>query len=262
VSGKRRLASEICRLRGIRLPHEQNAAPAQEPDRPVGRTRRLREIPPGLYAARARDPAGQETIARAHAAEARQAEEQETVSTRRARRMAGPVDGGEGGVVYWSDGHGLGPAPAHEEAIAAMFKFEVRVGRLVEITLASPLTAQEFEDYITAARLGLLSLPGKAVLVIDMTRLAVMSGDVAQRGVDLIRRNNPSIERGAYLLPQLRGSTSMQVMRMLRDARSETRRVFDDKRSLRAWLGEVLTPSEVRRLGAFLPDIPGGNDSP
>jgi hypothetical protein len=143
-----------------------------------------------------------------------------------------------------------------------MYKFEIRVGRLVECALASPLTMQEFEDFVTATRLAFLAQPGQVVVVCDMTRLGVLHEDVAERSLDLLRRDSPKIERGGYLLPQLRGRTSMQITRLFREVKSATRQVFHEKRLLRAWLVPVLTPSEVRSLDAFLADIPGGDGAP
>jgi hypothetical protein len=136
-----------------------------------------------------------------------------------------------------------------------MFKFEVRVGRLAEAVLGSPLSMQEFEAFITATRLGLLALPGKAVVACDMSRLTLLADDVAERAVDLIRRDNPKIERGAYLMSQRRSSMSMQVTRLFREARSETRQVFDDKSAMRSWLCELLTPAELKRLDDFLAEL-------
>jgi hypothetical protein len=143
-----------------------------------------------------------------------------------------------------------------------MFKFEIRVGRLAEVILASPLTVEEFEGFTTAARLGLLALPGKAIAVLDMTRCTVLSDEVAELAVNLIRRDSPKIERAAYLLPQLRGAASMQLTRMFREAGTEARRIFDDKHVLRAWLAPALTPFELRRLHEFLADVQRGTGSP
>jgi hypothetical protein len=137
-----------------------------------------------------------------------------------------------------------------------MYKFEIRVGRLAEATLGSPLTAPDLEGFITATRLGLLALPGKAVVACDMSRLAVLPDDLADRAIELIRRDSPKIERGGYLVSQRRSSTSMQITRLFREAKSETRRVFDDKTALRSWLAELLTPAELQRLGDFLAEIP------
>jgi hypothetical protein len=129
---------------------------------------------------------------------------------------------------------------------------------LAEAALGSPLTVRDFEEFVTAARLSFLALPGKAVVVCDMTRLTVFGDDIAERAVDLVRRDNPKVERGAYLVPQRWGATSMQVSRLFREAGSETRQLFDEKSALRAFLGPALTPAELARLDEVLAGIPAG----
>jgi hypothetical protein len=44
----------------------------------------------------------------------------------------------------------------------------------------------------------------------------------------------------------------LQVVRLVRESRHETRRLFFDEDELTRWLGEVLTDPEKVRLGEFL----------
>ena len=136
-----------------------------------------------------------------------------------------------------------------------MFKFERQVGRLFECVLVAPLTMKEFEDFRTACRMGFLAVPGSGVVLTDATQLSLLADDVAEQMLDLIKRNNPKIERGAYMVPRRLSSTTMQVTRLFRAAESEQRRVFYAKRSVERWLSPVLAPLEIARLRELLAAI-------
>jgi hypothetical protein len=136
-----------------------------------------------------------------------------------------------------------------------MFRFIVRVGRLAEATLGSPLTLRDVESFYTETRLGLLALPTPALVVCDLTQIDVMPPEASDRLIELVKRDSARIERGAYLLRNGQGSLPMQIARIIRQAKSPSRRLFHAKEPLRAWLGEAATEAEKKALDVFLAAI-------
>jgi hypothetical protein len=130
--------------------------------------------------------------------------------------------------------------------------FEIGVGRLVELSLGSPLSLADFEAFRTMSRLGLMSVPGQVVVVADLTQLDMLSDDVADQMAALLKRDSPKVARGGYLAARAHGTSAMHLGRMFRDAGNDSRRIFFDSAPLSSWLSEVLEPLERARLQAFL----------
>jgi hypothetical protein len=101
-----------------------------------------------------------------------------------------------------------------------MYSFAIRVGRLVEAELRAPLSANDVEGFRQETRLALLSLKSPAVAVTILVGL--------------------------------------QIGRIVREGLSKDRRLFDDKKVLATWLGEVLTEPEKARLAVVLAEVEAG----
>lgn len=135
------------------------------------------------------------------------------------------------------------------------FSFDNRVGRLVEVSLEGNLTAEEAQQFRTRMFLTLGGIAGRAVLVGDMRRCGVFVADVGDKMVTMLKQDSPKVERSAFILST--GALAAQVDRIVSEAAREAaaagkpvppRRAFRDAHAACAWLSEVLTGDERKRL--------------
>lgn len=133
-----------------------------------------------------------------------------------------------------------------------MWTIEQRVGRLVEIRLVSPVSMPELQGF--GQRIGeiaaRLTKPG-FIACTDLTGANILPPDVAEWFIRLMQRDNPVLERGAFLI----GASAvfaLQLERMFKQSSSHTRRTFREPGPLLAWLGELATPAERDRLRRLL----------
>ena len=125
------------------------------------------------------------------------------------------------------------------------------VGRLVEVTLASPITMDEIEPFIRENIDILQKIPGKFVGVADLLRAHVLPQEVADRMIQLLSGNAARVERSAMLIGDS-AVFAMQVERVIHSGNQPNRRAFRSPTELAAWLGEVLTVPERAQLQLFL----------
>ncbi|APR81274.1 Hypothetical protein A7982_06621 [Minicystis rosea] len=136
-----------------------------------------------------------------------------------------------------------------------MYVIERNEGRLIEARLASPLLASEVDGVVQMVRMNVLSQPAKVVCVADLTRLEAMPSDAPDTFIAMFTRDNPKVERSAFLLSRSTTSMSLQVNRMIRAAKGSSRQAFDDAQALQKWLDEILQPAERTSLRAFLAGV-------
>jgi hypothetical protein len=131
-----------------------------------------------------------------------------------------------------------------------MFSAEVRVGRLLEVRLVSPVTLEDIDQ--CQKRLDeLFDRHGEVVLVADYTRATVFSQEVAARLLDVFKRGKGRVARSAALVSQ--GAVfSLQVERLIAQAGNPIRRSFHEPFELKAFLGSALKHEEHIRLVQFL----------
>jgi hypothetical protein len=131
---------------------------------------------------------------------------------------------------------------------------EVRTpgGRLVTLRLVSPIDDLEANDVVQAIRRGLGAITTQVVICTDLTEARTFSPPVATRFTELMRADNPKIERSAFLLARDAATFSLQVERMIRESKSPHRRTFTDAAELERWLAAMLTPDELTHLRSFL----------
>jgi hypothetical protein len=124
-------------------------------------------------------------------------------------------------------------------------------GRLVELRMEGEITQQEFAE--SAAEFGAVieRIPGPVVLFTDNRALKVLPQDVAVRLLEVMRNDNPKIERNGVLASRS-AVLALQMERLFRNAGGATRRLFRDAPDLEQWLGEVLTLTERERLHRIL----------
>ena len=142
--------------------------------------------------------------------------------------------------------------------MTAMFSVETIAGRLIEVRLGSPLIASEVTDVIQQVRMAVLGCPGRVVVCAELTRMLVMPPEFADQFTAMFTRDNPKVERSAFLVAFKRSGFTMQLERMVREANNPARRVFDDKGDLLAYLEPVLTPVEAQRLRSLLANAATG----
>jgi hypothetical protein len=139
------------------------------------------------------------------------------------------------------------------------FFFENRVGRLLEVVLEAGMTLEEAQQFRTKMFLALSSLPGRGVLFGDLRRALRFAPDVRDKMLDMLRHDNPKVERTAFLMSD--GPFANQVERIVLEATpavadlkrtAPVRRVFLDKLAARDWLIEVLGSDERARLAEFV----------
>jgi len=139
-----------------------------------------------------------------------------------------------------------------------MYSIEKTKGRLILATVASPLTAGDVDGIVQRVRMNVLGQPGRVVCFADLTRLDGLPPDAVDAFVAMFTRDNPKVERSAFLLARSTSAVAIQVNRMIRAAKSPSRMAFEAVHALRSWLGEVLDAEDRRQLKEFLarPDGP------
>ena len=125
------------------------------------------------------------------------------------------------------------------------------VGRLMEVTLASPVTLDEIEPFIRANLAVIQNIPGKFVGVADLLRAHVLPQEVTDRMIQLLTGNASRVERTGMLIGES-ALFGLQVERVLRSANQPNRRAFRSATEMAAWLNEVLTLPEQAQLQQFL----------
>jgi len=133
-----------------------------------------------------------------------------------------------------------------------MHKIDHQVGRLVEITVASPVDAAEVQEFVREFMAVVARIPGKYVGIVDLLGAYVFPPAIAEGLIQLLSSSSPRVERTALLIGDSE-ILALQAERALRAANSEDhRRVFRRPEELEAWLGEALTIPELARLKLVL----------
>jgi hypothetical protein len=125
-------------------------------------------------------------------------------------------------------------------------------GRLLTLRLESPLDEQEAGEVFSDIRRLLGAMSGQAISCTDLTNARTFSPPIAARFTELMRGDNPKIERSAFLLAENAATFSLQLDRMIRESKNPHRRTFTGAQDLEAWLTPLLTPLERGLLRAFL----------
>jgi hypothetical protein len=137
---------------------------------------------------------------------------------------------------------------------------DCHVGVLIELRFEGPPSLDDVEQFkaTTAAIVTeqWARHERRVVLCTDLRGTKLFAPEVASRIIDLMRSDNPRVERNGVLGNES-GIFTLQVQRLLIEARSPgRRRVFTEPSVLRAWLDESLQPEESARLRQFLDTVP------
>ena len=135
-----------------------------------------------------------------------------------------------------------------------MWTIEQRVGRLIEIRVASPIVYADLDAF--GARLieciaRVTERVPRVLACTDLSGANIFAPEVAEWFIRLMHRDNPVLERNAFLIGQS-AMFALQIERMLKQGNSHIRRAFRDPEPLIEWLGELLTPLERERVRQML----------
>jgi hypothetical protein len=135
-----------------------------------------------------------------------------------------------------------------------MFTAERKVGRLVEVRLGGVIRQDEFDEGMVNFRALVNNSNSRKVLCADLRPVRILVPEVAEALLEAMRRDNPVLDRSAILVSDS-ALFSLQMERLVREARNPNRRTFRDEAGLVDWVSEVLTQTERRRAIEFLRSI-------
>jgi len=125
-------------------------------------------------------------------------------------------------------------------------------GRLVTFRVRAPVDNANASQAGSELRRIIEKLPGKVIICTDLTDARTFAPETAERFVQVMKADNPRLERSALLLGSGSATFTLQLERMLREANSPVRRTFHDAAELVEWLRPLLEPAEEAALGLFL----------
>ena len=139
-----------------------------------------------------------------------------------------------------------------------MFSVDNAVGDLLEIRVSSPLSMDDamalFKKIYKTFQ---IHFPGrKSRVIVDARGLRIVDPAVIDAVVVMMRQDNPSVERNAFLFPD-GALLAIQAERMLKELGTSNRRGFTTRAEAEGWLAELCTPDERRRLRHFLDETGG-----
>jgi hypothetical protein len=133
-----------------------------------------------------------------------------------------------------------------------MITCECKVGRFLEIRFVPPVALEDLVDF--AGKLARISREVKENFIgcTDFSLVNIMRPEMADRMIEMLKRDNPRLERNAALLSQQRAGLRMQIERIIRESKHPGRRAFDNTVEMIPWLDESLNEVERARLRFFL----------
>lgn len=131
----------------------------------------------------------------------------------------------------------------------------IQVGRLMEISVREGFrSVEDVEAQRVLITKALATLPPdqKAVIAADWRACQLMTQAAANALGPMIGSFNARIERSAILGSSTSPIAVLQFLRVVRDTKHPSRRVFEDRRATLTYLSDILSPAERDRLGQFL----------
>lgn len=142
-----------------------------------------------------------------------------------------------------------------QPVVSSAVPVESHVGALIEIRFIGSASMDEvvaFEAKLVSLVRRMAKDGTRAVLCTDLRLCQVLRPEVSERIVTLMKRDNPHIERNAFL-GKSSALLSLQVHRFIAETGGRSRRqIFAEEAPLIEWLSEVTTIPEQTRLRAFL----------
>ncbi len=132
-----------------------------------------------------------------------------------------------------------------------MFNSENREGKLVELRVITPMSAEEMLELGKTHLEVTAGVDGDYAVAVDLRQAQVFPPLITERFIGLMSQLNPRLLRSAILINES-AVLGLQAERAMETAGHANRRAFRDPLELEQWLGEVLTEPEQARLRLFL----------
>jgi hypothetical protein len=131
-----------------------------------------------------------------------------------------------------------------------VFTVENRAGRLLEAKVTQLKTRDDALAYAKEVGRVLAAMPEtpQPILWADHRAVVVYPPPVTEQLLVLFAAMNARLERVAILVAPTNATLLMQLRRIVREARYESRRVFTEASEARGFLGQLLGPTEHMRL--------------
>ena len=131
---------------------------------------------------------------------------------------------------------------------------EFVVGRLLEIRVAGFRSSADIHAQTAGIAQAVAPLPKdtKCVVAGDWRAAQLMAPEIAEGAAEMLARANSSITRSGILTLPEHSTANLQIFRIVREARSPSRRHFTSASAMHRWLSEELTLEESSRLRVFL----------
>lgn len=126
------------------------------------------------------------------------------------------------------------------------------VGRMLEAAIASPVGRGNIDAFIQRVRMVVLAANEPLIAAVRMEQCPVLTPHDAEQYSVLIKRDNPRVHRVGYLLQRRGSPEAVQFEQLIKEGNNPQRKFFYTKQSIRSFLQDELTPTEVTRLDAFL----------
>jgi hypothetical protein len=132
-----------------------------------------------------------------------------------------------------------------------MYTVSRRVGRLVEIRVAPPITVSEAIAFAEALQSLVDGMNSRFVACSDFSRINILPPEIVMTYATCMRSLNTRLHRTGILVAKS-ATFGLQIARLVKDAGNPNRRSFTDAHDLKLWLAETLTREEQTRLAEFL----------
>jgi hypothetical protein len=124
-------------------------------------------------------------------------------------------------------------------------------GRLITYRVRSPVDDANAANAAVQLAAAVEAVAGRVVVCTDLTDARTFAPATTERWVQLMRADNPRLERSAILIGES-ATVSLQLERMVRESQHPGRRTFRRADELAAWLAPVLDEAERASLARFL----------
>jgi hypothetical protein len=133
-----------------------------------------------------------------------------------------------------------------------MMRVQMQVGRLLEVRAVLPIKLEEIPSITKSMKDIFERTTDQVVAILDARTYGVEPPEAAEHFVGSLKRDNPRIERSAFLVEPRQALLGLQLERVIREAQNPRRRLFRSVGDAVAYLEPVLTREERARLDAFL----------
>lgn len=142
-----------------------------------------------------------------------------------------------------------------------LISVQIKQGKLCEVRILTPVTSAEVSSMIKSIT-SLVQARGSLRGIVDLRGSTVLPDDLAEQIADFLQVDNPGIERAAFVAGTTSAVFNLQLDRVIRGGKSLRRRMFRERGLAEAWMSEILTPAENRRMREFLSENEGESAPP